>query len=327
MKNLDIIKTVTLVLALLSSWVVVTFAREKSNIEAPGPHGPLKGLILSPEKSDAKTIVLIIPGSGPTDLDGNGPYIKSSTYKLMAEGLAKAGMASVRIDKRGMFSSAAAILDANKVTVADYADDVQAWIDVIKKRTTSSCVWVLGHSEGGLVALVASQKPENICGLVLAASPGRSLSDLLRDQLKTYAKTKQVLEQGRAAIDALEAGKRVDTADMHPALKPIFRAEVQGFIISLMSIKPAVLLAAFKKPVLILQGQRDLQVEKSHADVLKKANPAAKLVLLADVNHVFKTVESDDRKANFLTYANPHLPLATGVVEVIVKFIKEHQGG
>jgi uncharacterized protein len=303
------------------------FARDNSNIEAPGPSGPLKGLMLSPEKSGAKTVVLIIPGSGPTDFDGNGPFIKASTYKLMAEELEQGGITSLRLDKRGMFSSSAAIPDANSVSMADYAQDVHVWIDVIKKSSRASCVWLLGHSEGALVALVAAQKPENICGLVLAASPGRPMSDVLREQMKTYAKTKKVLDQALAAIDALEAGKRVDTADMHPVLKPVFRAEVQGFMMSLMSIKPTALLAGFKKPVLILQGKRDLQVKQSDAEVLKKANPAAKLVLFADVNHVFKTVKSDDRKANLMTYTNPHLSLAAGITEEITKFIKEHQGG
>jgi uncharacterized protein len=72
---------------------------------------------------------------------------------LLAEGLAERGIGSVRIDKRRMFASSAAVADANAVTIDDYVADVGAWIGVIRKETGVSCVWLLGHSEGGLVVL------------------------------------------------------------------------------------------------------------------------------------------------------------------------------
>jgi hypothetical protein len=69
-------------------------------------------------------VVLIIPGSGPTDRDGNsGLGVKASTYRLLAEALAERGIASARIDKRGMFASAGAVADPNHVTISDYAAD------------------------------------------------------------------------------------------------------------------------------------------------------------------------------------------------------------
>ena len=122
----------------------------------------------------------------------------------------------------------------------------------------------------------------------------------------------------------MEAGKRVDTADMNPALLPLFRPAVQGFLISAFSYDPAKLLAGYGKPVLILQGQRDLQVREADAQALKLADPKATLVLLPDVNHVLKSVASDDMRANFATYGNSSLPLAPGVVESISDFLTGH---
>jgi hypothetical protein len=84
-------------------------------VQAPGPLGPLKGTMLAPA-SGRLAMMLIIPGSGPTDRDGNNPLgVKAATYRLLAEGLAERGIGTVRIDKRGMFASAAAVADGNAV--------------------------------------------------------------------------------------------------------------------------------------------------------------------------------------------------------------------
>ena len=289
-------------------------------IEAPGPSGPLKGTMLAPEAGGGP-VVLIIPGSGPTDRDGNSPAgITAASYRLVAEGLAAHGVTSVRIDKRGMFGSAAATADANAVTINDYVTDVQAWTRVIRQRTKGNCVWLLGHSEGGLVAMAAAKNPD-VCGLLLVAAPGRPLGEILREQLKANPANAPLLDQALPAIEALEAGKRVDTSGMPAALMGLFRPAVQGFLISALSYNPTQLLAGYGKPVLILQGQRDRQVREADARALKGADPAAMLVLLPEVNHVLKSVASDDIRANRATYGNAGLPLAPGVIESLVDFL------
>jgi pimeloyl-ACP methyl ester carboxylesterase len=290
-------------------------------VQAPGPLGPLKGTMLSPA-SGRLAMMLIIPGSGPTDRDGNNPLgVKAATYRLLAEGLAERGIGTVRIDKRGMFASTAAVADGNAVTIDDYVADVGAWIAVIRKETGASCVWLLGHSEGGLVALAAAQKLPDICGLVLVSAAGRPLGDVLRTQLRANPANAPILAQAMAAIASLEAGKHFDVAGMHPALMPLFAPQVQGFLINMFSYDPAKLIGAVAKPVLILQGRRDIQVGVADAERLKEAAPKAELVLLPDANHVLKTVTSDDPRVNAATYADPALPLAPGVVEAIAGFV------
>jgi pimeloyl-ACP methyl ester carboxylesterase len=296
-------------------------AAVESFIEAPGPLGPLKGTMLSPQ-SPGVPVALIIPGSGPTDRDGNNTLgLKASSYRLMAEGLAADGVATVRIDKRGMYASRAAVADANAVTIADYAADIHSWATTIRQQTGAPCVWLLGHSEGALVALVASQDAPDICGLILAAGAGRPLAQVLREQLKANPANAPLLGQAFTAIDALEAGKHPDTANMNPLLLPLFKPQVQDFLMNAFSYDPAALLAHNAKPVLILQGQRDLQVSVADAQRLKAANPQAKLVLLPDANHMFKSVPSDSMAANFATYGNPDLPLAPNVTHTIADFI------
>jgi pimeloyl-ACP methyl ester carboxylesterase len=289
-------------------------------IEIDGPYGPLAGTLLMPPSPGAH-VVLIVPGSGPTDRDGNGPGLASATYRLLAEGLASHGIASVRIDKRGLYGSHRAVPDPNAVTIQDYAADLRAWTAAIRDRMSASAVWVLGHSEGGLVALVAAQTAEDLRGIILVAAPGRPLGTIIRDQLQANPANAPLLEQAFAAIAELEAGRRLDVAGMHPALLPLFRPEVQDYLINAFSFDPAQLIATCRQPVLILQGERDIQVGKGDAYRLQRANASARLVCLPDANHVLKSVACDDLAANVSTYSDPTMPLAPGVMNAIVDFI------
>lgn len=290
-------------------------------VEAPGPAGPLQGTMLAPFAGQGP-VILIIPGSGPTDRNGNSPAgVSAASYRLLAEGLVARGVTTVRVDKRGMFGSAEAVKDPNAVTIADYVEDVHAWTIVIREKTKAACVWLLGHSEGGLVALAAAQNQQDLCGLILVATTGRPLGEVIRDQLKANPANAPVLAQALSAIDALEAGKHVDTTDMNPALLPLFRPQVQGFLISAFSYDPARLISGYRKPVLILQGQRDIQVRETDARILNTADQHATFVALPDVNHVLKQVTSDDIRANIATYTNASLPLGPGVVGAIADFL------
>lgn len=291
-------------------------------VEVAGTNGPLKGTMLSPASSDAP-VILMIPGSGPTDRDGNSPGgVKAAPLKLMAEDLAAQGIATVRIDKRGMFASAAAIPDPNAVTIDDYAADVHAWVYSIRQKTNAKCVWLLGHSEGGLVALRAGQINNGICGLILISTPGRPLGSVLRDQLTANPENAPILNQAYGAISALEAGKHVDVDMLNPALAGLFRSNVQNFLINEMALDPAKLIGSYNGRVLILQGNRDIQVGVNDAKLLKQSSPNATIMLLPDTNHVLKLVESDNLSANIATYADPSLPLAPEVVPSIIRYIE-----
>jgi alpha-beta hydrolase superfamily lysophospholipase len=265
----------------------------------------------------------MIPGSGPTDRDGNNPLgITAAPYRLLAEALGQKGVSTVRIDKRGMFESKAATPDANKVTIGDYAADTHAWVKAIRDRTGAKCVWVLGHSEGGLVALESAQNPQGICGIILVSAAGRKLGDVLREQLRANPANAPLLSDALAAIDSLEAGKTVDVSAMHPALQKLFAPQVQPFLMNEMAMDPAKLAGSTKVPVLILQGGRDLQVSEADAKALAAAQPKAKLVLIPSMNHVLIDVACDDRAANAATYADPSIPVDSTLVDAIAGFVR-----
>ena len=293
-----------------------------SVVTVPGPIGKLEGTLID---AGAKApAVVMIPGSGPTDRDGNSPLgIKAASYRLLAEALAERGISTLRADKRGMFGSKAAVADANKVTIADYAADAHAWAELVRERTGAPCAWLLGHSEGGLVALAAAQQPKGLCGVILVSAPGRKLGDVLRQQLRANPASAPSLDEALAAIDLLEAGKPVDASTMNPVLMPLFAPQVQGFLIDMMSKDPAALAASVNLPMLIVHGDEDLQVSADDAQTLHKAKREAQLRVVTGMNHALKQVPTGNRAANMAAYADPALPIDPGLVDSIVAFVRK----
>lgn len=297
---------------------------QSEEVTVAGPEGDLAGTLTLPQ--DGRPVVLIIPGSGPTDRDGNNPMgVSASTYRLLAEGLAKRGIGSLRTDKRGMFASKGAIADANDVTIGAYVEDVAAWATLARARIANDCVWLLGHSEGGIVALAAANKLDGLCGVILAAAPGRPLGTILREQLHANPANAPIWEQADAAIDKLEKGERVDTSGMHPGLAPLFGSQVQGFLIDVMAHDPSKLLASTELPVLIVQGGKDLQITKADAKALVAAREITEMVEFPDMNHVLKDVEGDDRMSNIAVYSKADVPLTTGLIDYIVGFLEDEK--
>lgn len=276
----------------------------------------LHGTLATPD-GGARAVALILPGSGPTDRDGNQPPLVASTYRLLAEGLAAEGIATVRIDKRGVGESAAAGGSEADLRFGQNAIDARAWIDAALTATGQSCVWLAGHSEGALVALATvADNDAGVCGLVLLSGAGRPAGDLLREQLA--ALPEPLKTQAYDALSQLEAGRTV--AEPPAALMALFRPSVQPYMISWLALDPAALLAAYDGPVLIGQGTTDIQVVMTDAEALHAARPDATLAVWEGVNHVLKTAPAD-RAGNIATYTNPDLPLTPRVVEDVAAFI------
>jgi len=215
--------------------------------------GELKGQFIT--AGEKAPVVIIVPGSGPTDLDGNNPMgVSANSYKMLAEGLVSAA-------------------------AADNAD---------------------------------------VCGLILVAAPGRSMGDILREQLKANPANVIILKEANAAIDTLEAGKKVDTSELNPLLKPLFNDSVQGFLMSVLKVDPAALAKRADKKTLIIQGTHDIQVKPEDAKLLADATGGT-LVLIDGMNHVLKD-SPKNRVGNMMTYSKPDLPLSPEMVDSISEF-------
>ncbi len=290
------------------------FAPEAISLQTPT--GTLSGTLISA----GKTAALIIAGSGPTDRDGNSALnLRCNVYRLLADGLAAQGVSSLRFDKRGVGASQAAMTAEADLRFQTYVDDARAWSHELAVRCGVESVWLIGHSEGALIAEKAAQNNAEICGLILISGAGRKASDVLREQLKTSLPD-PLRQAAFDALSELENGRTI--ASPPPQLLGLFRPSVQPYMISWLSLDPAAILAALQQPVFILQGDTDLQVSVEDARRLSAARSDTHLAILNGVNHILKVAPSE-RAANIATYSNPDLPLAPGVLDTILRWIKD----
>ena len=108
----------------------------EENVVLNTKEGQIKGKLLLPGGVKTCPVVLIIAGSGPTDMDGNSAIgnLRNNSLKFLAEGLAANGIASLRFDKRGIGTSASAGKEEAKLRFEDYVNDVTAGLITWRKR-------------------------------------------------------------------------------------------------------------------------------------------------------------------------------------------------
>ena len=149
------------------------------------PTGKIAGTLLMPKASGAVPLAVIIAGSGPTDRNGNSPLIPgaNNSLKLLSEGLAAHGIASLRYDKRGIGASAAASLSEANLRFDNSAEDAAGWVDRLRQDPRFSTITIVGHSEGSLIGMLAAGKAK-IDGFVSLCGSGEPIGATLRAQLK-----------------------------------------------------------------------------------------------------------------------------------------------
>lgn len=284
------------------------------------PTGDLFGTLTVPRSASKIPVVLIIAGSGPTDRNGNSPVFKgqNNAYKMLAEALAKNGIASLRYDKRGIAESAHALKIESDIRFDDSINDAAAWLKQLRKDKRFSTLTVVGHSEGSMVGMVAAQNG-NADGYVSVSGTGRPASQIILDQLKGNIPT-DAYKSAEGIVASMNAGKLVATVP--PGLEALFRPSVQPYIISWFKYDPAAEIAKLKVPVLVVQGTTDIQVPVKDAKLLAASKPDARLLLIDGMNHVLKDVP-DDKAQQIASYSDPSLAIDPTLVSEIIKFVNK----
>lgn len=278
--------------------------------------GDIFGTLTTPKKFTKIPVALIIAGSGPTDRNGNNPMMKNESLRMLAYSLADNGIASVRFDKRAIGESRKAAKSEIDLRFEDYINDAKGWIELLKKDTRFSKVVVIGHSEGSLIGMISSLHIAD--AFVSIAGAGKPADKIIREQLA--GQPQAVKDLSFPILDSLVLGKTVN--DVNPALNSLFRPGVQPYLISWFRYDPQTEVQKLTIPVLIVQGTNDIQVTEEDANLLAKANSYAQLVLIKNMNHIFRIVEGD-RNANIAAYTNPSLPISNELINSIIAFIQK----
>jgi pimeloyl-ACP methyl ester carboxylesterase len=270
--------------------------------------------------------VVLVGGSGPTDRDETVAGIP--IFGQLANALADAGFIVVRYDKRGAGQSGGR---TEAATLDDFTEDVRAVLkytadrkDVDKKR-----IALVGHSEGGSVAMLAASKDNRVAALGLIATTGETGAELNMYQVahqlehanRPDAEKQRTLALQKQIQNAVLTGKGWE--GVAPAIKQ--QADTAWFQ-SFLAFDPAKVMSSIDQPVLIVQGSLDTTVPPDNADKLealanarKRAKPAD-VVRVPGINHLLvpaKTGEQDE----YVSLPDKHISPA--VSQAIVSWLQK----
>ena len=273
----------------------------------------VEGTLLAP-RQETVPLAIIINGSGPIDRNGNEMMTKNNAAKKLAEALAKKRIATFRYDKRTLKAQQLNI-DEKDMRFDDFIDDAKAVIKRFSELPNYSSLYIIGHSQGSLVGMIAAQ--EKADGFISIAGAGQTIDNLIVEQIGRQMPGLE--ESARTAFNELRANGKVK--DYNQGLASLFKKSVQPFMFSWMKYDPQQEIKKLEMPVLIINGDNDLQVNTNEAEKLKAAKPEAELVIIENMNHIYRIIDKNDDIANQKSYNEPQRPISNEMVEQISNFI------
>ena len=304
-------------LALLFGLAGSASAAESITLKVNG--GRLFGTLEAPPGAPPYPVALIISGSGPTDRDGNNPLAgENKSLKMLAQGLAAKGVASLRYDKRGVGASLKAAPKEADLRFDTYIKDAAGWGRLLLGDARFNHLFIIGHSEGSLIGAAACHGL-GVWGFVSIAGAGYPAYEVIETQLHNNLPP-DLFSQSNRILGLLKAGRA--TREVPPSLMALFRPSVQPYLISWFRYDPVREVSRLKVPCLIVQGTTDIQVSVSNAERLAQSNKLARLLIIKGMNHVLKTVPLD-QGLQIRSYGDPDLPISRELVDKAAAFINE----
>ena len=260
----------------------------------------LAGTLVLPEGYTRKTPVLImVTGSGQEDR--NEEIFEHKPFAVIADALARAGIATLRCDDRGVGGSTGEVITA---TTEDFKDDALAGIKLLRERFDK--VGIIGHSEGGTIALMLAAEGQADFIISLAGMAVSGIETIVRQSrvsLENAGYPEETLDIFCKAVqEACEVrvhGGRMpfpDELNLPDELKQSYQQVITQIQIPWMrhflTLDMRPLLGGIQCPVLALNGTKDIQVEyESNLGALRSglpANPKNRIEAVDGLNHLFQ---------------------------------------
>lgn len=276
----------------------VHFHLEDVSIE--GPVTPIGATLTIPNK--IKAGVLFLSGSGTHDRHGICGEIDLGTHEIM-DGLADHGFAGLRFDTRGAGTTRLGSDTLDRGLASDIADAL-ACLDFLRARpeVAGRPLFLIGHSQGGMEALALANKQDAaawLAGVVLLAAPGRTLDQVLADQIVAQGQTigftaEQIgrqLEDLKQATELVRSGRPWRPGEIPDWLLALFRTRT--WYQQMLGCDTRKLIAGVRCPVLVCQGGKDFQVSPTRdAEALVAAARSGGVhcgyAFFPELDHLFK---------------------------------------
>lgn len=267
------------------------------------------GTLVRPVGPGPFPAVVMVAGSGPTDRDWNSPLLPGTngSARLLAAALARAGIPSLRYDKRasGPHARENVPLLIGKLSMQSHVDELAGAVRTIAGQAyvCADRIFALANSEGTLHALnYQLHSPEfPFAGLVLIGPPGRAVGTVARSQLAAQAASvpngDALLALYDAAITRFLAGEPIALDPSLPEgvqmlLKSLETPANLPFARELWTANAAPLLRQVNVPVLVIIGKKDIQIDwQADGEPLQRAAAGHEEVTFLfpeNANHVLK---------------------------------------
>ena len=274
----------------------------------------IDGTLLLPNNTEKPNLVILIGGSGPTDRNGNQSFLKNNSLKKLAEGISNNSIATFRYDKRIVKQIRQGTID-NNILFDNFVTDAISVIDYFKHSKSFNHIFVLGHSQGSLVGMLAAK--DRADGFISISGVGQTIDNIVIEQIgKTYPIFSKDVNR---VFNELRKGKK--TNDYPKELAAVFNIDIQPFMMNWMQYNPQDEIKKLKMPILIIGGTKDLQVETKEAELLHESVPNSTLKLIDKMNHVLVTIDGDDME-NSKSYNEAFREISPPLIDEIVNFVK-----
>ena len=202
------------------------------------------------------------------------------------------------------------IISADAEKIFDYLHDTLGFKDIC----------FIGHSEGSLIGMIASQK-KKVKGFISIAGAGRPIDEVIEEQVKSQPIPDSLKTRIKVIFNELKNGREVN--NIPASLNSIFRKSIQPYMISWLKYSPQKEIKKLNCPVLILQGTCDKQIKIADAENLNNADKKSLLDIIPLMTHVLKDTDEGCKDENDKTYMDPSLPLNQKLVRDIVNFLRK----